>query len=57
MWINPLKTPDDHRDAMLKISQLWGAPIGTSEGDSLDALVDMVVDYEERCFPTNDIEK
>jgi HTH-type transcriptional regulator / antitoxin HigA len=48
MNIRPIRTDDDHRRALAEIERLWGAAIGTPEGDKLDVLVTLVETYEER---------
>jgi HTH-type transcriptional regulator / antitoxin HigA len=49
--IRPIRTDKDHRAALTEIEKLWGAPIGTPEGDKLDVLVTLVETYEERRWP------
>ena len=55
MQIRPIRNDKDHRAALAEIEKLWGAPIGTLEGDKLDILVTLVETYEERvcggCWP------
>jgi hypothetical protein len=51
MQIRPIRTDKDHRDALAEIEKLWGASIGTPEGDKLDILVTLVETYEERRWP------
>ena len=48
MQIRPIRTDKDHRAALAEIEKLWGAPIGTPEGDKLDIPVTLVETYEER---------
>jgi HTH-type transcriptional regulator/antitoxin HigA len=52
MEIKPIRTNEDHAAALAEIDRLWGAPIGSLEGDVLDALVTLVDAYEERRWPT-----
>jgi hypothetical protein len=49
--ISPIRTGDDHRRALVKIEQLWGAVDGTPDGDKLEALITLVEAYEERRWP------
>ena len=49
--IRPIRTDKDHRNALAEIEKLWGAPIGTPEGDKLDILATLVETYEERRWP------
>jgi HTH-type transcriptional regulator / antitoxin HigA len=51
MDIRPICNDDDHRGALVEIERLWGAAVGTAEGDKLDALVTLVEAYEERRWP------
>ena len=51
MQIRPIRTDKDHRAALAEIESLWGASIGTPEGDKLDILVTLVETYEERRWP------
>ena len=51
MHIRPIRNDKDHRDALAEIERLWGAPIGSPEGDKLEVLVTLVEAYEERRWP------
>jgi len=51
MQIRPIQTDKDHRAALAEIEKLWGASIGTPEGDKLDTLATLVETYEERRWP------
>src|SRR5215470_19354527 len=51
MDIRPIRTDDEHRQALAEIEQLWGAAEGTPEGDKLDILVTLVEAYEEQRWP------
>ena len=51
MQIRPIRTDKDHRAALAEIEKLWGASIGTPEGDKFDVLVTAVETYEERRWP------
>ena len=51
MEINPIKTDDDHREALKEIDRLWNAPNDTPEGDRLDILIVLVEAYEEKRWP------
>lgn len=48
----PIRTDDDHRDAVRDIETLWGAPEGTAEGDRLEVLATLVDAYENQRWPT-----
>jgi HTH-type transcriptional regulator/antitoxin HigA len=49
--IRPIRNDKDHRAAPAEIEKLWGASIGTPEGDKLGILVTLVETYEERRWP------
>ena len=51
MQIRPIRTDKDHRNALVEIEKLWGAPTGTPEGDKLDILTTLVEMYESRRWP------
>jgi HTH-type transcriptional regulator/antitoxin HigA len=51
MQIRPIRTGKDHRNALAEIEKLWGAPIGTPEGDKLEILATLVETYEGRRWP------
>ena len=51
MDIRPIRTHEDHKDALREIERLWGADIGTPEGDKLDVLVTLVEAYENAHWP------
>ena len=56
MEINPIKTDEDHREALKEIDRLWNAPEGTPEGDRLDVLVTLVVAYEQKRWPVEPLD-
>jgi len=56
MEINPIKSDADHRRALQEIEQLWGAKDGTPEGDRLDILATLVEAYEDRRWPTTELD-
>lgn len=49
-----ISTDADHRRALEEIERLWGAAVGTSDGDRLDALATLVGAYEDARFPIAD---
>jgi len=50
MDIRPLRSDSDHQDALRRSEALWGAPVGSWEGDELDILTTLVEAYEEANF-------
>ena len=51
MEIRPIRTDEDHTNALREIERLWGAKPGTDDGDRLDVLITLVDAYEERRWP------
>jgi len=47
MEIRPIRNDDDHAAAIAEIERLWGAAVGTEEGDKLDILSTLVEKYED----------
>ena len=56
MQIRPIRTDNDHREALAEINTYWGASEGTEEGDRLDVLLALVEIYEAKRWPI-DIEE
>jgi len=51
METRPIRTDQDHRQALAQVEKLWGAREGTPDGDQLDVLVTLIEAYEERRWP------
>lgn len=51
MDIRPIRSDADHAEALAEIERLWGAPVGSPEGDKLDVLATLVEAYEEKRWP------
>jgi HTH-type transcriptional regulator/antitoxin HigA len=51
MLIKPIKTEADHGAALREIERLWGAGMGTTDGDRLEVLTTLVEAYEQEHFP------
>lgn len=56
MDIRPIKTDEDHDQALREIERLWGAAPGTSEGDKLDVLATLVEAYENTHWPIEELD-
>jgi HTH-type transcriptional regulator / antitoxin HigA len=52
----PIRDDARHRAALAEIERLWGAEIGTIEGDRLDVLMTLVDAYERAQRPDEDID-
>lgn len=44
--LTAIRNDDDHARAMEEVGRLWGSPLGTPDGDRLDALATLIQDYE-----------
>ncbi|TYO62509.1 helix-turn-helix domain-containing protein [Bradyrhizobium hipponense] len=51
MDIRPIRTEADHDAAIAEIERLWGADLGTDDGDKLDILATLVEKYENEHWP------
>ncbi|MBN0980650.1 transcriptional regulator [Pseudomonas hygromyciniae] len=51
MNIKPIRTPEDLAAALARVDQLWGAQIGSPEGDELEILALLIERYEDEHFP------
>ena len=51
MDIHPIRTNDDHEQALLRIDALMNAEPDTAEGAELDVLVTLVEAFENEHFP------
>lgn len=51
MEIRPIRNDEDHAEALKEIERLWGAELGTEDGDRLDVLITLVSAYEDRRWP------
>ena len=51
--IKPIRTQEEYEAALVDVGRLWGAKLGTSDGDRLDALVTLIEAYEVAHYPMN----
>jgi HTH-type transcriptional regulator/antitoxin HigA len=49
--IKPIRDEQSYQDALTCIEGLWGAEIGTPEGDELDVQLTLVEAYEAKHYP------
>jgi len=49
--LKPIRTQKDYEDALAAVARLWGANIGTPEGDCLDMLATLIDAYEAEHVP------
>lgn len=51
MDIKPIRSQEDLTAAFARIEQLWGADIGSPEGDELEILALLIEKYEDEHYP------
>ncbi|MBV2133192.1 transcriptional regulator [Pseudomonas sp. MAP12] len=51
MNIKSIRSEEDLAAALARMEQLWGAEIGTPEGNELDALSSLIEMYEAKHYP------
>jgi HTH-type transcriptional regulator/antitoxin HigA len=49
--VRPIRTKKDYESALRELERLWGARLGTPEGDRLDVLATLIDAYEAAQFP------
>jgi HTH-type transcriptional regulator/antitoxin HigA len=54
--ITPIRSAADHQHALAEIEQLWGAAVGTPEGDRLDVLMTLVDAHEREMWPDEELD-
>ena len=47
MDIKPIRSEQDYNKALKRIEEIWGAPLGTPEGDELDILATLAEEYDK----------
>lgn len=50
-YIKPIRSEADYEAALARVETLWGAKLGTPEGDTLDVLATLIDLYESERFP------
>lgn len=51
MELRRIRTDEEHTAALAEIERLWGSPVGSADGDRLDALITSVDEYESKRWP------
>ena len=54
--LNPIRSKKDHEAALKAVERLWGAKLGTEEGDRLDMLATLIDEYEAAHYPVDPVE-
>jgi len=49
--VKPIRTKKDYETALAEVERLWGAKLGTHEGDRLDVLATLIDAYEAAHYP------
>jgi HTH-type transcriptional regulator/antitoxin HigA len=49
--VKPIRSKKDHAAALAEVERLWGARLGTPEGDRLDVLATLIDAYETAHYP------
>jgi HTH-type transcriptional regulator/antitoxin HigA len=49
--LKPIRGQADYEAALSELERLWGAPVGTPEGDRLDVLATLIDAYEAEHHP------
>ena len=49
--VKPIRTKKDYERALVEVERLWGAKIGTPDGDRLDILATLIDAYEAAHYP------
>jgi HTH-type transcriptional regulator/antitoxin HigA len=49
--VKPIRTEADYERAMAEVKRLWGAKLGTPDGDRLDVLATLIDVYENEHYP------
>jgi len=49
--VKPIRTKKDYEAALREVERLWGAKVGTADGDRLDVLATLIDAYEAAHFP------
>lgn len=49
--VHPIRTEEDYEAALARVDDIFEAQPGTSEGDELDVLTDLIIVYEDKHYP------
>ncbi len=51
MNIQPIRSEEDHRAALVEIERLWGSQPGSEDADKLELIATLVEKYEDNRWP------
>lgn len=49
--LKPIRSETDHAAALVEVERLWGAKLGTPDGDRLDVLATLIEAFEAHAYP------
>ena len=49
--LKPIRSEADYDEALAEVERLWGAKLGTPEGDRLDILATLIEAYDDKHYP------
>ncbi len=49
--LKPIRSERDYDRALAEVEELWGAKVGTPQGDRLDILATLIEAYETEHYP------
>lgn len=49
--VKPIRTDAEYEAALAEVARLWGAKLGTPNGDRLDSVATLIDAYEAERFP------
>lgn len=49
--LKPIRSKADYDEALAEVERLWGARLGTPEGDRLDILATLIEAYDDKHYP------
>ena len=49
--VRPIRTKLDYEAALTEVERLWGAKVGTRDGDRLDLIATLIEAYEAEHYP------
>ncbi len=49
--LKPIRSKADYKNALNELERLWGAKLGTPEGDRLDIIATLIDAYESEHYP------
>jgi HTH-type transcriptional regulator/antitoxin HigA len=54
--LKPIRSETDHAAALTEVERLWGAKLGTPDGDRLDVLATLIEAFEAHVYPMDPLD-